>query len=138
MIAADVMEDHCRTCMIDVVIFTVEQRLAKLEGMISREIEGRRGGQHGGASPAGSTTDLPLRNVTYHCLTLPIVTSLSYRDLPLPTVTYRYPPLPAGSADARKDALLQLLHQTAVEVSSMCACVRGACHVTLQPLLALH
>ena len=78
------------------VVFTVEQRLAKLEMMISREIESRSSVREG-LSP------------------------------------------PAGSADARKDGLLQLLHQTAAEasavsvvtvVTALCARVTHVTHVT--------
>ena len=41
MVPADQLEAHSKQCLLDVVVFTAEQRLEKLKDMLTREIEAR-------------------------------------------------------------------------------------------------
>jgi len=61
MIPADQLEVHSKQCLLEVVVFTAEQRLEKLKDMLTREVEAR--GADDGPPPGGTQGSVGARQV---------------------------------------------------------------------------
>ena len=59
MVDADQMDAHSRECRLDVVVFNAEQRLAKLQRAIEREISSRRSPPLRSGRPAAAAAAAP-------------------------------------------------------------------------------
>ena len=138
MVDADQMDAHSRECRLDVVVFNAEQRLAKLQRAIEREISSRRSpplrpptGRHRrrrrarhrravfrGTTAAAEEPIASMLGKFPRPLSARRGSSTPARSSGLSIVTTadESPPSQAGSPRARRgDALLQLLQQTCVE-----------------------